>query len=292
VTSRGPITAVAPQTVHHEQPFRFSVVIPAYNEEELIGDCLASLARQDFQGPFEVIVVDNNSTDRTSEIARASGATVVREETRGVCWARQRGTTVASGEIVISTDADSTFGPGWLSRIDRIFRDDTARVAVAGPCRFVDAPLWGRLYAWLLFTLVHLISRVSGRIPYVSATNIAFRRSAWAGYDTHATQGGDEVGLMRQLRSRGPIYFDLGNPTFTSSRRLYRGLVYNIFVTCIFYYIIGYWLNRLAGRTLVGMAPSFRGEAMRRQPRWGMARVVITSLCLLLFLVIGRLAVA
>ncbi len=283
------MTTMVPEKAHTEQPPRFSVVIPAYNEEELIGDCLTSLARQNFGDPFEIIVVDNNSTDRTAEIARSRGATVVREETRGVCWARQSGTVAASGEIVISTDADTTFSPGWLSRIDQAFRDDPERVAVAGPCRFVEAPAWGRLYAWLLFSLVHLISRVTGRIPYVSATNIAFRRSAWSGYDTRATQGGDEVGLMRQLRSRGKVAFDLGNPTFTSSRRLYRGLFYNIFVTCLFYYVLGYWVNRLFGRTLVGMAPSFRGKAMRPESR--RARLVMASVAVLVAVVAGRLAV-
>lgn len=291
MTSRGQMTIMAPEKVPDEQPPRFSVVIPAYNEEALIGDCLASLARQDFPGRVEVIVVDNNCTDRTAEIARACGATVASEEARGVCPARQRGTLLAQGEIVISTDADTTFGPGWLSRIDRAFRDDPELVAVAGPCRFVDAPLWGRIYTWALFGLVHLISRVTGRIPYVSATNIAFRRSAWDGYDTRATQGGDEVGLMRRLRSRGRIAFDLGNPTFTSSRRLYRGLVYNIFVTCLFYYALGYWLNRIFGRQLIGMAPSFRGEAPQPLGRRGVGRVVIAGVCLVVFLVLGRYTV-
>jgi glycosyltransferase involved in cell wall biosynthesis len=277
--------------VHYDQPPRFSVVIPAYNEEALIGDCLTSLAQQDFPGAVEIIVVDNDSRDRTPQIAESYGVTVVHEQTRGVCAARQRGTLVASGEIVVSTDADTMFAPGWLSRIDRAFRENPAQVAVAGPCTFVDAPLWGRIYTWVLFGLVHLISRVTGRIAYVSATNIAFRRAAWDGYDTRATQGGDEVGLMRQLRSCGRVAFDLGNPTFTSSRRLYRGFIYNVFVTFLFYYAIGYWLNRISGRQLIGMAPSFRGQAPRTQARRGLGRLLIASICLVIFLVIGRFGV-
>ena len=124
---------------------RFSVVIPAYNEAAFLGTCLQSLSNQDFDGAYEVIVVDNNSKDETSEIARAHGVKVVREENPGVCWARQRGTQLAEGEIVVSTDADTTFDPGWLSRIDRAFRQDPSLVAVAGPCRFMDAPIWGRV---------------------------------------------------------------------------------------------------------------------------------------------------
>lgn len=289
--TRGQLTAVAPAEVHYDQPPRFSVVIPAYNEEALIGDCLTSLTQQDFPGLAEIIVVDNGSQDRTAQIAQSYGVTVIHEQTRGVCAARQRGTLFASGDIVVSTDADTTFGPGWLSRIDRAFRDDPERVAVAGPCNFVDAPPWGRIYTRVLFGLVHLISRVTGRIPYVSATNIAFRRAAWCGYDTRATQGGDEVGLMRQLRSRGRVAFDLGNPTFTSSRRLYRGFIYNVFVTFLFYYAIGYWLNRISGRQVIGMAPSFRGQAPRSEARWGIGRLLIASICVVIFLVIGRFGV-
>jgi glycosyltransferase involved in cell wall biosynthesis len=240
---------------------RFSVVVPAYNEAEFLGSCLDSLLAQDFRDPFEIIVVDNNSTDGTADVARSRGVRVVAEPAPGVCAARQCGTTAARGEIVVSTDADTTFAADWLTRIDRAFREDPARVAVAGPCRFVDPPWWGRVYAGFLFALVSLVARLTGRILYVTATNIAFRKGQWPGYDTEATQGGDELDLLRRLRSRGPVAFVPGNPTFTSSRRLHRGLVYNLVVTCLYYYVLGYALNRLTGRRVVGMAPAFRRRA-------------------------------
>lgn len=242
---------------------RFSVVIPAYNESEFLGSCLDSLQDQDFAGPYEIIVVDNNCTDDTAELARSRGVTVVREPKAGVCPARQSGTTAASGEIVISTDADTVFSRDWLSRIDQAFLDDPRRVAVAGPCRFVDPPWWGRVYTCVLFSVVSLVARTTGRILYVTATNIAFRKSEWTGYDIEATQGGDEIGLLRSLRSRGPVAFVRANPTFTSSRRLHRGLAYNILVTCLYYYLLGYALNRLTGRQVVGMAPAFRTRTGR-----------------------------
>jgi glycosyltransferase involved in cell wall biosynthesis len=240
---------------------RFSVVVPAFNEAALLPACLQSLTNQDFAGGYEVIVVDNNSADQTREIAELYGATVIREPRPGVCWARQAGASAASGEIIISTDADTTFPPGWLSRIDKTFRDSPDCVAVAGPCHFLDAPLWGRLYVWILFRAVNVISHVAGRVVYASATNLAFRSRAFTGYDTNATQGGDELGLLRCLRSRGVIAFDLGNPSFTSARRLRQGLLYNVVVTFLYYYLLGYTLNRLARRPLIGMAPAFRAES-------------------------------
>jgi glycosyltransferase involved in cell wall biosynthesis len=270
---------------------RFSIVVPAYNEAEFLGDCLDSLLGQDYPGPYEIIVVDNNSTDGTAGVARARGVTVVHERRPGVCSARQCGTLLAAGEIVISTDADTVYSRDWLSRIDWAFRDDPARVAVVGPCRFVDAPRWGRAYAWALFHLVALGRRITGRVLYVTATNIAFRKSAWPGYDTQATQGGDELDLLRRLRAAGPVAFDLANPVYTSSRRLYKGLVYNVAVTFFFYYLLGYVVNRLAGRPLVGMAPAFRAQARPARPRWSIRGLVTAGAWLALFTVAGDLTI-
>lgn len=260
---------------------RFSVVVPAVNEGADIGRCLTSLSAQDYPHDFEVIVVDNNSTDETAAIARAHRATVVFEAHPGVCWARQRGTEVAHGEIVVSTDADTTFDVGWLTRIAEAFDREPSRIAVAGPCRWVDGPRWGSIYATALFGIVHVVYRLTGRVLYASATNIAFRKTAWRGYDTNLTQGGDELDLLRRLRSSGPIHFELGNPTFTSARRLHRGLLYNVFVTCGYYYLLAYALNRIFGRTILGTAPEIRDRG--RYPR---SRGIRASVAVMVVLVI------
>jgi len=209
---------------------------------------------------------------------------VLREDQPGVCFARERGTLAARGEIIVSTDADTIFDPAWLSRIDAAFTANPALVAVAGRCRFVDAPLWGRWYSTVLFGIVDLVCRLTGRVLYVTATNIAFLRDTWTGYDTNATQGGDELGLLRQLRARGRILFDNANPTFTSARRMYRGLLYNIFVTCLFYYLLGYGLNRLTGRRIVGTAPHIRPSqtAPTTRQRFALAAVATLGLALII----------
>ena len=94
-----------------EQPrdqMRFSIIVPAYNEAAYLGRALDSLLHQDYNGRYEVIVVDNNSTDGTAAIAAQYGVPVVTEPQQGVCAARQRGVDCATGEIIISTDADTT----------------------------------------------------------------------------------------------------------------------------------------------------------------------------------------
>lgn len=113
---------------------RFSIVIPAYNEEEVITKTLLSLRRLGTpRRDYEIIVVDNNSKDRTGEIARASGADkVIFESEPGTNFAREAGRKAAEGEIIAFLDADSTPPIDWLARIESdLFLPGIA--AVSGP---------------------------------------------------------------------------------------------------------------------------------------------------------------
>jgi glycosyltransferase involved in cell wall biosynthesis len=95
---------------------QLSIVIPAFNEERLLAQTLAEInrARPAFEAAgltSELIVCDNNSTDRTAEIARAAGATVVFEPINQIGRARNRGAAVATGEWLLFIDADSHPSP-------------------------------------------------------------------------------------------------------------------------------------------------------------------------------------
>lgn len=258
-----------------EQAMRFSVVIPAFNESAYIGNALHSLSKQDFEGNFEIIVVDNNSTDDTALIARRMGAIVVEEPNPGVCQARQRGTSVARGEIVVSTDADTTFSPFWLTKIDRTFQMNSTCVAVAGPCRFMQAPLWGTFYSRLLFLIVRIVYALTRKVIYVTATNTAFRRDLFEGYDLRLTQGGDELDLLHRMQRKGRVVYINDNHTLTSSRRLNQGFMYNFFISFVYYYLLAYLLNRVMGRSILGTAPKFRGEYRNRSGRFSLVWISV-----------------
>ena len=251
---------------------RFSVVVPAHNEADVLGRTLGSLRSQDFPGAVEVVVVDNGSVDGTADLARAGGVRVAEEPTLGVCAARQRGTDLARGQIVVSTDADTVHPPDWLSRIDAAFRGDPDLVAVGGPCRYEDPPGWAAVLPRLGFALVAAAHRLTGRVGYLTATNVAFRREGFPGYDTSLTQGGDEVDLLRRLRGQGRVTWDRANAVLTSSRRLDQGLAHTLFVSYGYYYAAGHVVNRLAGRQVVGVAPPIRpddaGQVRRVRRRW------------------------
>ncbi len=117
------------------QSLPISVVIPALNEEREIECCLEGLFRQT-HAAFEVIVVDNGSTDATASLAEAWGVRVIKEPQRGISCARQAGFKAARGTLVASTDADTVVRPNWLTRIEEVFRDQPQVVGVFGPFRY------------------------------------------------------------------------------------------------------------------------------------------------------------
>jgi glycosyltransferase involved in cell wall biosynthesis len=277
-----PTARTTPVSTTRVSALTYSIVVPCYNEADYVGDTLASLGDQTFGGQYEVVVVDNNCTDATADIARAHGARVVTESNRGVCWARQRGTTESTGAVVISADADTRYAPDWLAKIDQHFAAGEGVVAVVGPCVYVGGPMWGRWYARALFGAVSIVYRLTGRTYYVSATNIAFRKECWNGYDTNLTQGGDELNLLRELKAQGRVVYDHSNKTYTSSRRLTRGLLYGFFVTTLYYYLLAYFLNRVFKREVIGSAPAFRRDAPASNRLQTTAAAVATGFLLLL----------
>ncbi|HEV7536428.1 MAG TPA: glycosyltransferase, partial [Acidimicrobiia bacterium] len=117
-----------------------TVIVPAYNEERVIAKAIAALARLD-PAPFEVIVVDDGSTDRTAEVAAAAGAAafagtgatfrVVQQENRGKAAALNHGLLLTTTEVAVVIDADTVVSPGLLAAFGPHFTDPRVG-AVAG----------------------------------------------------------------------------------------------------------------------------------------------------------------
>jgi len=240
-----------------------SVVIPAYNEEKFLARTLTSLKAQKVDVPFEIIVADNNSTDDTVAIAKQFGARVVVATKKGVCAARQAGTEIARGEIIISTDADTVFPAGWLDNFYQALKDPSIVAASDNPV-FANPPLWGVWYVKFFHWFYHTIYNRTGKVPYISACNVAFRRSAWTSYNTDLTQGGDELYLLKQLKPHGRVIL-IDNPVYTSSRRLEKGIFYNIFVTIIIYYYGDYFISKLTGKSFFGSYAAIREPQKKRK---------------------------
>lgn len=96
---------------------KISIIIPAYNEEEEIGKCLESLDKQSFKD-FEIIVVDDGSTDKTKEIVhKYKNVKLIEGEHRGTAFSRNLGVEKSEGDILIFVDADMTFDKNYLKNL-------------------------------------------------------------------------------------------------------------------------------------------------------------------------------
>lgn len=201
---------------------KLSLVIPAYNEEGYIGECLDAALAAGKGRFFEVIVIDNASSDRTGEIARArSGVRVVREEKKGLTQARARGLAEATGEIVAYIDADTRMGDGWYEKVDAAFADSKI-TSFSGPYHYYDAPAVTRI-------LMRMLWWFSSNLVYPSVGymllggNFAARKSAlvaMGGFDTSIDFYGEDTDIARRVSAYGKALWQHDFFILTSARRL------------------------------------------------------------------------
>ena len=123
-----------------------SVVIPSFNEEERIEQCLVSLTKQDLpRSEYEIIVVDGGSKDKTREIAEKYADLVFIQTSPKVGGARNDGALRAKGDIIATTDSDTILPPDWLMRIKENFTDPEV-VMLYGPVWPIESTIKNRLY--------------------------------------------------------------------------------------------------------------------------------------------------
>lgn len=95
-----------------------SVVVPVYNGAETIAACIESLLKQDYPSDrYDIIIVENGSTDNTTEIVKRFPVRLFHSYDKGPAPARNMGLSVSSAEIVAYTDADCVAAPNWLSEL-------------------------------------------------------------------------------------------------------------------------------------------------------------------------------
>ncbi|HAZ30744.1 TPA: glycosyltransferase family 2 protein [Candidatus Acetothermia bacterium] len=200
-----------------------TVVVPVLNEEEFLEETLRSLRAQTFTD-FELLVVDNGSTDRSPEIARGFTDRVLCEPRRGSAWAMHRGFSEATGVIIVSADADTIYPPQWLERmVKELGRDGV--VAVYGPMGLHDAQQSSRAFAVVGYTLFAVLSRALG-VHQVGAANFGMRRDAYCaagGYPPLARLASPDLRLALRLKRLGKVRFVSRLVCYTSGRRFAHG---------------------------------------------------------------------
>jgi glycosyltransferase involved in cell wall biosynthesis len=154
-----------------------SIVIPVYNEADQLAACLEAIGAQTVK-PLEVIVVDNNSTDNTTEVAAQFGFVKLLSEPRqGVVHARSRGFNAARGDIIARLDGDTILPPEWVAQVLRIMSDRSV-TAVSGAPDYHDFALPGVANAIDRYWRQRLVRGLGDR-NFLYGANMALRRSAW-----------------------------------------------------------------------------------------------------------------
>lgn len=196
-----------------------SVVIPAYNEEKNIGSCLTALKNQDFPGKtYEIILVDNNSTDRTAQIAYAMGAKVILEKTQGYVFALRKGCSAAKGEIIAITDADTLVPFDWLRKIYQAYQKNPQVVCVGGGAIFAPRTPLAALIEFFFVLGGFLFKLFPG-------FNLSIKKDIYqkiGGFRKEINFDTD-VDLCLRIRKEGKMLFLRDNPVVTSNRH-FRGL--------------------------------------------------------------------
>jgi peptidoglycan-N-acetylglucosamine deacetylase len=238
-----------------------SVIIPAFNEEAEIKTCLDSLLKQDLDSKFfEVIVIDNASTDETAKIIKKYPFRYIFEPKKSVVIARQKGVEVSRGKILVSADADTKYPKDWLAKIKNDFDKDPDLLGVVGWIYYRGTSPAFNIANGLSQQANLFISRYSKRFPLVFAANFAFKKTALTkigGYPRHLPELGDQQYILRRFFKLGKVIVDPKVKCFTSNRQL-KNPGKNIFIYNGWYRLIGYPLNFIFEKEVVGPKPAVR----------------------------------
>ncbi len=238
-----------------------SVVIPVKDDAVALARCLEALRGQS-DSVFEVIVVDNGSTDDSALVARRFGATLLTETSPGIAAAASAGYDAAAGTIIGRLDADSVPDPDWSSEVLRFLNSHPTVAAVTGGARFTDGPrrlrrLGAAVYLGAYFVAV---STALAHVP-LFGSNFAMRATDWRRI-SGAVHRGDllvhddmdvsfHLGPVRGIRYGSRVRVGISSRPLTDGRgglRARRGI----------HTILAHWPRELpwlrAGRRLAGAA--------------------------------------
>lgn len=150
------------QQKQSNQP-QVSIVIPAWNEEKNIFRTLSSLANTNTKRQIEIVVVNNNSTDRTQLILDKLGVKSYFEPKQGITFARQLGLELAKGKYHLCADSDTFYPPGWIDAMVKPLEAEDDVVGVYGRYAFIPENSSERIFFWMYERLAGVIIRLRKR---------------------------------------------------------------------------------------------------------------------------------
>ncbi|MDB5224443.1 MAG: hypothetical protein JWO43_65 [Candidatus Adlerbacteria bacterium] len=209
---------------------KISFVVPAYNEEKVLGKCLEAIMAELGRHPeltlgqdAEVVVVNNASTDKTGEVARSfAGVQVIDEPRKGLVQARKSGFDSTTGELVANVDSDTIVPEGWLNTVLHNFEHDPKLVALSGPYIYYDLSAFSRGLVHLFYFFGYILGLLR-LIAMLQGGNFVIKRDAWAqvgGFDTNIAFYGEDTDVAKRLQRVGRVRWTWSLPALTSGRRI------------------------------------------------------------------------
>jgi glycosyltransferase involved in cell wall biosynthesis len=195
-------------------PTSISIIVPAHNEEALLGGTLRALGRAaaNLGEDCEIVVVDDGSTDRTAEIAATLGARVVRVDVRHIAAARNAGARAAVGDVFVFVDADTLVPPAVLAQAVAAMRDGA--VGGGSTVRMASG------HAWWAEQMMAGASWFMRTARWAAGCFVFARRDAFeqvGGFDERYFAS-EEIHLSRALKRRGRFVI-IADAVITSGRK-------------------------------------------------------------------------
>ncbi len=221
---------------------KVSIIIPAYNEAKYIARTLTAVTALDYPD-FEVIVVDNNSTDTTSqEAAKFQNVKIVLEKNKGTQWARERGRKESTGDIICTLDADCLPSHDWLKKgVDILIQKNS--VAVSGPYDYYDGKASFRatslFFQKLFYGSINNIIQLFKIGGVMIAGNCIMKRDALekiGGFNTNLVFYGDDTDTAKRLTKVGGVVFNNRLVMPSSARRFTSQGLIKIFSLYVFHF--------------------------------------------------------
>ncbi len=189
-----------------------SIVIPVYNAEKTLENCIKSVLLQDFSKEYEIIIIDNNSTDKSIEIAKRYPVKIIKEKKQGPAAARNRGLKIAKGKYVAFLDADCVASNKWLENLYNSFISNSNISCVGG--KLEPAKPNNLIEEYSAFRKILSQERVFKNTPYsppfLLSANMMIKREIGLklnGFDENLFIGEDADFCWRIVKSGGKLYY-------------------------------------------------------------------------------------
>ncbi len=198
---------------------KISVIIPTYNEEKYLKECLESIKTQSLRVD-EILIVDSNSTDKTHEIAKSFNARLIVIKERGISRARHIGAVESKGNILVHTSADIKADRNWIKNLVKPIIKQNAEMTY-GSIYLKDPDFIESIFSIFLNNFIVPFLRIFGFV-FATADNIACTKEFYfkvGGFNTNLVTG-EDTDLIKRAMKAGAVVYVKDAIIYTDSRRI------------------------------------------------------------------------